>query len=112
MENGNAALKLDIPIDFDPFGMRLAGLSTNSGNDNKHLYNGKELEDDFNLNWYYYGARYYDPQLGRWLQVDPANEFHSAYVYCHNNPVNFVEPDGTQFYKIFYRCKTKWRRND
>jgi len=35
-----------------------------------------------------------DPQLGRWLQVDPADEFHSPYVYCHNDPVNFFDPDG------------------
>ena len=79
---------------YYPFGMRLAGLSSDSGNDNKFLYNSKELEDDFKLNWYHYGARYYDPQLGRWLQVDPADEFYSPYVYCANNPVNFVDTDG------------------
>jgi RHS repeat-associated protein len=81
---------------YYPFGMRLAGLSTNIGNDNKHLYNGKELEEDFNLHWYHYGARYYDPQLGRWHAVDPADEFHSPYVYVGNNPVNFVDPDGKE----------------
>jgi RHS repeat-associated protein len=94
MENGNVALELNNPNGFYPFGMRLAGLSTNSGNDNKHLYSGKELEDDFDLHWYHYGARYYDPQLGRWNAVDPADEFYSAYVYCHNDPVNFFDPDG------------------
>ncbi|MCD4817056.1 MAG: hypothetical protein K8S23_00010 [Candidatus Cloacimonetes bacterium] len=68
---------------YYPFGMCLAGLSFDEGgNDYKFLYNGKELEDDFKLNWYHYGARYYDPQLGRWMQVDPADEFNSPYVYC------------------------------
>jgi RHS repeat-associated protein len=70
MENGNVALKFENHSGFYPIGMRLAGLSTNSGNDNKHLYNNKELEDDFDLHWYHYGARYYDPQLGRWHAVE------------------------------------------
>ncbi len=73
----------------------MAGLSRVTGSpETKFTYNGKELEDDFNLNWYHYGARYYDPQLGRWQQVDPADEFHSPYVYCANSPIIFIDPDG------------------
>ncbi len=45
---------------------------------------------------YHYGVRYYDPQLGRWHSIDPADEFFSPYVYCHNDPVNFVDPDGAE----------------
>ncbi len=82
MENGNAALKLENPHGFYPFGMRLAGISTTSDYNNKHLYNCKELEEDFDLHWYHYGARYYDPQLGKWHSVDPADEFFSPYVLC------------------------------
>jgi RHS repeat-associated protein len=63
-------------------------------NDNKFKYNAKELEDDHNLYWYHYGARYYDPQLGKWHSVDPVDEYHSPYVYVGNNPVNFIDPDG------------------
>ncbi len=80
---------------YYPFGMKMAGLSRVTGSpETKFTYNGKELEDDFNLNWYHYGARYYDPQLGRWQQVDPVDEFHSPYVYVGNNPVMFIDPDG------------------
>jgi RHS repeat-associated protein len=76
------------------FGMRIEGLGTQS--DNKFLYNGKELTDDFGLNWYEYGWRIYDAQLGRWHQVDPMDEFMSPYCFVGNDPINFIDPDGSQ----------------
>lgn len=47
----------------------------------------------FSLNGLF-AFRYYDPQIARWTTVDPADEFHSPYIYCHNDPINFVDPDG------------------
>ncbi len=75
------------------FGMRIEGLST-SNPDNKFTYNGKELEDDHGLNWYHYGARFYDAQIGRWHVVDPVDEFYSPYTYVGNDPINLIDPDG------------------
>ncbi len=79
---------------YYPFGLKIAGMTTITGSENKYTYNGKELVDDFDLNWYHYGARYYDPTLGRWHSIDPADEFHSPYAYCGNNPINFYDPNG------------------
>lgn len=81
------------------FGMRIEGLST-SNPDNKFTYNGKELENDLGLNWYHYGARFYDPQLGRWHVVDPHDEFNSPYLALGNNPVKFLDPDGKDVYSF------------
>jgi len=65
--------------------------------DNKYQYNGKELNDDFGLNWNDYGARWYDAGIGRWNAVDPmVGKFTSwsPYNYVMGNPIINVDPDG------------------
>ncbi|MGH7802113.1 MAG: RHS repeat domain-containing protein, partial [Thermodesulfobacteriota bacterium] len=65
---------------------------------NTHEYTAKELDEDIGL--YYYGARYYNPSIGRFMSVDPAlgdpNDPQSwnRYAYVQNNPFNYVDPDG------------------
>ena len=44
--------------------------------------------------WLHYGARYYDPQLGRWWSVDLADELYSPYSYVLNNPFRNTDKDG------------------
>jgi len=83
---------------YYPFGMKQYHTTADNDPSNKYLYNGKELEDDLGLYWYHYGARYYDPQLGRWHTVDPVDEFNSPYLYCRNNPVLYFDPDGMDDY--------------
>jgi RHS repeat-associated protein len=64
---------------------------------NKFLYNGKEFSDgviDSYHGYYDFGSRTYNPFLGRWFQTDPQNQFINPYIYCGNNPVMFVDPDG------------------
>lgn len=60
-----------------------------------YLFNGKELDEETGL--YYYGARYYDPAIARWLSVDPLAErdfTYSPYNYTRNNPIVLKDPDG------------------
>ena len=78
---------------YYPFGGIFAG--TNSIQPYK--YNGKELDTKKDLNWYDYRARMYDVTLGKFMNVDPLAENYywiSPYVYCENNPINFIDPTG------------------
>ncbi len=64
-------------------------------------YNAKELQSDHGLEWYDYGARFYDPQLARWFNVDPLAEKYtlfSPYTYVANNPQLFIDLDGNQIF--------------
>lgn len=56
-------------------------------------YTGKELDA---TGLYYFNARYYDPQIGRFITEDPARDGLNWYVYCRNNPISFVDVDGRQ----------------
>ena len=74
----------------------LMGESTGSGVQ-PYKYNSNELDRMHGLDWYDYGARHYDAALGRWTTMDPLTEKYydvSPYAYCHNNPVNRIDPDG------------------
>ncbi|GBD92148.1 hypothetical protein BMS3Abin04_02882 [bacterium BMS3Abin04] len=78
---------------YQPYGSVIAAY--NNATDDR--YNFTEKERDKETNFDYFGARYYDSDIGRWTTVDPlADKFpgHSPYNYALNNPLRIIDPNG------------------
>jgi RHS repeat-associated protein len=79
------------------FGMNMEGPWSGAASGYKYQYNGKELNDDFGLDWNDYGARWYDAAIGRWWVVDPMVQLYiewSPYNFTLCNPIKYTDPDG------------------
>jgi len=61
---------------------------------NRFMFTGREFDKDTGL--YYYRARYYHPEIGRFLQTDPIGygDGMNWYAYCQNNPSTATDPSG------------------
>ena len=81
--------------DYQPYGDRIV---EDGSAGNNLWYTGKANFNSFGLS--YYGARWYDPAIGRFTGIDPVgykeDNIHSfnRYAYANNNPYKFVDPDG------------------
>ena len=99
---------------YYPFGMRLPnkrmmytpetdGDYANEGG-YRYGFNGMESDNEIKMdnNSYDFGARIYDPRLGRWLSRDALESkypFYSPYSFVANNPILNKEIDGNDFIK-------------
>ena len=68
---------------------------------NRKEFTGKEFDNDGatisgddGMNLYYFGARFYDPEIFRWISTDPAEEFWDTYSYTGGNPIILIDPMG------------------
>ena len=77
-------LNSDINSKSLPFGQEI-------NNQKRFSFTGKELDEGL----YYFGARYYDPNIGKFTSVDPVKS-EPPYQYVKNNPMNLIDPDGRQ----------------
>ena len=80
---------------YSPYGEKL---NDGEGKNNAIAYTGKPHDDVTGLT--YMGARYYDPEIGRFMGMDPAGVqaanpmSFNRYAYANNNPYKYVDPDG------------------
>ncbi|PWG77981.1 hypothetical protein DDR33_24635 [Pararcticibacter amylolyticus] len=99
--NTRAVVKQDGSIiqlsDYYAFGMEMNHNGMTPSPDNRYKYNGKELQTELGMNQYDYGARFYDPVIGRWNVIDRFSEkYHSlsTYQYGANNPIKNIDVNG------------------
>ncbi len=96
ISRNNGAIVIN-QYDYDAFGSR----STVAGNNSTNFgYSGEQYDEETGL--LYLRARYYDPELGRFITVDPylgrmdEPVTQNRYIYVHNNPLLFVDPSGLE----------------
>jgi RHS repeat-associated protein len=73
---------------FKPYGE----IDIHTGNDVKYGFTGKENDADTGL--IYFGARFYDPEAGRFITLDPIKAGSNWFEYCRDNPINLIDPMG------------------
>ena len=84
-----------------------------SSEDMPYKFNGKEFDEETDL--YYYGARYMDPQNSMWLGVDLLTEKYpnlTGYCYTNNNPVKYIDPTGTDWYRNDETAAIFWQEGN
>jgi RHS repeat-associated protein len=81
---------------YYPYGMKIAGISARAFNKlpNKYKFQGDYSEEEEESGYDEFDLRMYDPQIGRWIQHDPYNQYSSGYIAMGNDPVNNIDPDG------------------
>ncbi|MDD2237963.1 MAG: hypothetical protein PHG65_12225 [Kiritimatiellae bacterium] len=83
-------------VQYTPYGK--ISYELNLGVSVNYLYTGQQLDRETGL--YYYNARYYDPDIGRFIQPDTIipnptdSQAYNRYSYCLNNPVMMKDPSG------------------
>ena len=110
---GSVALELDSAAklisyeEYFPYGGTaiMAGKSQQEVKRKEYRYSGKERDDSTGL--YYYGARYYIPWLGRWLNPDPAGTVNglNLYAFVTDDPETYWDVGGRNLNDRLSRAK-------
>ncbi|XP_062543381.1 uncharacterized protein LOC134210946 [Armigeres subalbatus] len=78
--------------DYLPYGHLMREYGNNPLGHISYRYTGQEYDEETGL--YNYHARFYDPSIGRFYQIDPKGQYFSPYKYAGNSPISMIDPDG------------------
>ncbi|XP_038110908.1 uncharacterized protein LOC6039654 [Culex quinquefasciatus] len=78
--------------DYMPYGQLMRKFGSSAVAHIAYRYTGQEYDEETGL--YNYHARLYDPDIGRFYQLDPMEQYPSPYKYAGNSPVSQIDPDG------------------
>jgi RHS repeat-associated protein len=95
---------------YYPFGKQWEDINL-MANTNRYTFSGKEKQTVKDLGYLDFGARMLETEFGRWFVIDPLAEKYysvSPYVYCMNNPILFIDPDGMDIWEVNKQGQVKW----
>lgn len=93
-------------FDYDDFGKTVvASSSENAAQKVSFRYAGQWWDEELQL--YHCYSRFYDPDLRRFISIDPVREGFSPYVYVGNNPINRIDPSG--LFSLFKKNSGSYR---
>ena len=90
---------------YYPFGLTMAGISSNAAGEleNKRKFTSQEMNLDLGLNWYEFRYRMQDPQIGRFLVIDPLSDsfpHNSTFAYAENDVIRSIDLEGLEKLEI------------
>jgi len=104
MDTGTVFATVESTNDYYPFGLAMVGRSWKDPASNyRYGFNGKE-KDSFNATVYDYGFRIYNPEIGRFLSVDPLTKsypWYTPYQFAGNTPIRAIDVDGLEPAMVF-----------
>jgi len=93
---------------YYPFGLTMAGISSKAAGDMKNKENtfqNQRFDKDFDLNWVQFKWRNHDPQIGRFIEIDPlAHDYrhNSTYAFSENRVTDGRELEGLEYVSIHH----------
>lgn len=99
---------------YYPYGLTMAGISAKAPGkleNKKEKFQGQPLDDELGLNWYGFKWRNHDPQIGRFIQIDPLSEkyvYNSTYAFSENKVTAHVELEGLESFSIQHFTTQLW----
>jgi len=87
---------------YYPFGLTQRGISTRqtgSLHNKEKTFQNQQIDEDLDLNWVQFKYRNHDPQIGRFIEIDPLSEdyvYNSTYAFSENAVTGDVELEGLE----------------
>lgn len=87
---------------YYPFGLIQSGISYKAAGtvqNKEKTFQGQRFDDDLGLNWVQFKWRNHDPQIGRFIEIDPLSEkyvYNSTYAFSENKVISHVELEGLE----------------
>lgn len=90
--------------DYYPFGLTMSGISSKALNfgepkNKEHTFQDQRFDDELGLNWVQFKWRNHDPQIGRFIEIDPLAEkydYNSTYAFSENKVTSHFELEGLE----------------